>query len=232
MRRLLILLALAGCSSSGEQPAELLREGLGRVRGLVDRQPVQRVDLNTINRAVLDQFPFALIFVEGTGGSPYQELMTPLAQNRGVLSFMSPERKAVAIRGGALRTTGGFVNDLVGVTVPDDGLDRPRPLAEWPARTMRIYEHTLELGDAVVRGVDCLRRQGPAETLRIVDEVLTVVQVVESCAGSGISFENRYWVVPGTGAVRKSVQWVSEETGSLQITVVKPFIGEDFAGAN
>ncbi|MXU65139.1 YjbF family lipoprotein [Oceanomicrobium pacificus] len=218
MRAALLFLAvtLGACSSDGTDAFGPLASGLR------DQVMPQAPEAPVVTRAAVEASPFALIRVRMPEGGA--AVMTPLADRGGVLTYMSANRKSLAVTGAAVTGSHGLGGDLLWMDLPARSpLRHATPVQGWAGTEARTYAH---LGNnlAIARQrVTCQRRLGPAGSIEIVGRRHAVRRVDEQCAGGALTFRNRYWVGPADGRVWRSEQWVSPLIGTLQIEVLKPF---------
>lgn len=214
---------LAGCGNqpgavTGRQAVgsavDLLRQSVGldeapeRVRP--DRERIEAIGAPVI---------WATLAVDPVGGG-----FIGLVENRGEVSFISPDRQTLRLRGGQLAATRGLVEDLAGYASDPaaDPVVRPRPPADWPDRVERIYRFSDTMGGEFVRAAVCRPQViGPAE-VEIFGVTRTLAEIAEPCRTPYRAFENRYWIDPDTGFVWRSVQWLGPVMGAITLEVVVP----------
>ena len=50
-------------------------------------------------------------------------------------------------------------------------------------------------------------------------------RIVESCANARRRFQNVYWVVPETGFIWKSVQWLGPKLNPVTVEIIRAYQG-------
>lgn len=160
--------------------------------------------------------PLILVQVEGLGAAPQPLAM--VAENRGMRTYMTPAQQAIIMRGGMLVGTKGLGNDLsVAELNASAGLIRARRAGQ-ATRTMRYIS-----GDGVERPLPftCTVSTGARQDFSFAGRGWSALQVVESCQGQGVSFQNNY-LVSGDGQIPVSRQYIGPVLGYVTIQTIRP----------
>ena len=222
---LLAAALLAGCGGGAGERGTRAR-ALDLVRGVVlDGVGLAPEPPARPTREGLEALGFAVVVadVELTGR---KVAFAALTENDGRVTYVASDRASLVIDGAQVVGTHRLGTDLAGYR-SDPGTDpvrRARPLADWPAEVVRVYRHRDATGRAFSRTAVCRPRVTAAETeVDVYGRALRLAAVEEPCRTPAHAFVNRYWLEAGTGRIWKSRQWVSPETGSVGIEVIRPF---------
>ena len=213
-------LALAGCSSSGDNTARRLG-GLikGSLFGVAAPAPAV-----ALTRARLDRIPFATIALRF--GAAERSFLVPRADNGGYLSYLDRAGHGLVMLGGAVAATLALGQDLAAVRhQADDPIAYPTPLADWPDRVMRDYQFTLRDGAGYAITLACVYQRLAGETIEIIEIDFEVVRIGEICTNARRQFTNTYWVEAETGFIWKSSQWLGPHLDPVTIEIIRPYGG-------
>lgn len=207
----LLALALAGCGSDADQlqSAKMARAYVGQA--LPGRKAAPPAPI-VVTRAMVDQAgrPVQMITVERTGATG---VVWQIAQNRGVGTWASSDRKTVSLRDDVLVATRGLVVDLVAMDGPTAG-----QIAGGGSWT-RVYD-TLDGQDQTLRlRAACTAAGAGSERLTIAERSYDTRKVRETCSlqdGSGRTFANEYWFGAGS-KIHQSRQWAGPMAGYVAI---------------
>lgn len=123
---------------------------------------------------------------------------------------------ALATDGARIVATAGLGQMLASTRFEGpDPLEDPRALAGHSATARRTVDLQGAGRDPASMRFGLLlecRLSGQAEAEWVV--------VVERCTGAGGGFTNRFWAEPATGTVRRSEQWVGNDTPMLAVEVL------------
>jgi len=218
---LICLSLFAGaCSSSGVGPYEALGK---TVRSAVFGPEIEAPGPEP-DRATLDKIRFATIAVSFQGSA--RTFLVPLADNDGYLTYQDTARRGLVLKGGAVAGTDGLGQDLLGVRHQvDDPFAYPRPLIEWPGQVDRSYQYRIRDGAPFSITVTCVIDIAARETIEIVERSYETARIVESCANARRRFQNVYWVVPETGFIWKSVQWLGPKLNPVTVEIIRAYQG-------
>ena len=203
----LALLVLAACSTrddtpEGISPVDLLRD---RIRSLgASGEPAFRMP----SRAELEQSGGSILYV-AVPGSGAEALLSPVAQNGGSITWLTSDEITLTTRNGLVVATRGLGDDLMSADI--SGV---LPALADGGRATRIH-YRLD-GDNRTREMRfvCEVRGDGEEVLEILGRRVTTIRLVESCAGAGESFVNRYWLSP-QGQLVQSRQWLTPGIGAV-----------------
>ncbi|SOC19861.1 group 4 capsule polysaccharide lipoprotein GfcB/YjbF [Phaeovulum vinaykumarii] len=142
------------------------------------------------------------IFVEETPGA------------RATASFISQDDVGIALRNGFLVGTRGLGDDLLAA---DESRVAPLVLARRPGVVDHFYTVLGPDAQAVRRATRCVLRAAPPEVVDLGPEKVTADVMTEDCNGTGLSFQNAYWIERGTTRIVQSRQWGGPVNGSLAL---------------
>lgn len=203
---------LVACGSSTED-----LEATEAARGLINRgadreaQAAGQAAVLAITRDQVDAAPIPLIRVriEGTGSLSTMTIVDAKANGS---TWAGPDQAAFMFRNGVLIGTRGLGQDLMALAT--QGLTAERAAGE----SLRQYRY-LD-GDEVLVTLDvtCVTEEQGRRKLTILERSYDVDAVFQWCRGEeGLSFENHYWVLPGTSVVVQSRQFISPKFRRAEI---------------
>lgn len=138
-------------------------------------------------------------------------LVAEVAQNNGVTTWSSVDKVTVSLRDGVVVATRGLGDDLMAATG-----QRPNARSSADENYTRTYTLLNGLDQASYVKVVCSVRINERQVVDIVEIRYSVRELVETCKGTDVSFDNSYWI-EDSGHIRKSRQWISPEVGSITI---------------
>jgi hypothetical protein len=198
MKRILGALALAtlaGCGSGGRDPiVQAAIEEFGGFWQREDRLPAEPAQ--PITRAQIEAQDVAAIFAR-LEGDPTPTLLYGASANGPYVTFLSPLRQSVTLRGSQVTGTRGLGADLLSAwSSSPDPLARAIPPGRWPLREMTILQ---------------VRHVG--------------VEFAEICTGPAGSFENLHFADAQSGFVWRTLQWTGPEMELLDVQIAEPYTG-------
>jgi len=142
------------------------------------------------------------------------ELYTRVGINRGVETWRSPSDRGLSIRSdGLLTSTRGFGFDLVSSDPEETGRTLARRASGSADRVMLFLDGEFRESPETHR---CVLSADGSDPILVVGRTYATTRFTETCETGNGTYENRYWL-DGAGTVRRSIQWVSPETGQVQI---------------
>ena len=87
----------------------------------------------------------------------------------------------------------------------------------------RVYELPGEGPQGRIERYTCSFEPGKPAEMVILQVRYTGVEVSETCTGAAGSFENLHFVDAGSGAVRRSLQWIGPKMGNFDMQVLEPY---------
>lgn len=201
---LTVCAALAGCGNDPNRTDPLRILGLS---GPSDE--AASITPEQMARAALAQLaePVMLVRLESDGRVA---LMVPLGANGPVTTWTTVDRQTIALRYGRVIATRGLGTDLMSST------------AGSPSGSSRHSMITLDAAHQPVRTeIVCSNPPRAGDTVRLASGVaLRATRTSESCHANGTAFRNDFWVVEGK--MRRSRQWLGDDSGYLTIEVLRP----------
>lgn len=223
---ILSLAALAACSSGG--PSPVTGAAIEELRGLwpgkapapegPPRRAVTRADITAADVAAIRA---------RLSSDPAPTLMFASAENGGYVTYVSPLRQAITLRGAAqITATRGLGTDLLSArSLGTDPLARAIPPAQWPRGVRRIYEFPAAGARGRIETFDCSFEFGDTRELVILQRRYRGVEVSETCVGPAGTFENLHFADAQTGFVWRSLQWVGPEMELIDLQIIEPYTG-------
>ncbi|MEM7614297.1 MAG: YjbF family lipoprotein [Pseudomonadota bacterium] len=222
---------LTACSSGSGGNTEIVRATLGKIvpwgsNDEAEAEAEAATPTPRLTRAAVEAAgtPILRVRLEAEDG---RSVMAAQAANGGYVNYVSRFGQSVTAQGALITASRGLGFDLLSVEADaaDDPLVTPRPIEDWPARVMRIYRFPGNGPDGEVLRVTCRYAPGDTLELEIVEVTHQGQQIVETCVGDGIRFDNDLFADVETGFVWRSLQWVGPQQGRLDIEVVAPIGG-------
>lgn len=219
---LALTLALAACSNEGLNP--IVQAGIAELNPFGQEaepaaagQPVTRA---AVNRADVAMVRMRLVEEEQAG------YFVAASENGGYVTYASPFRQTLTLRGSQITGTRGFGYDLLSATSSQpDPLARPIPPGSWPATVTRSFEFPANAARGRIETYTCRFEIGAAREILILEERHRGVEISEYCSGPAGDFENLHLVDIETGFVWRSLQWTGPRQGLLDLEIVLPFTG-------
>jgi hypothetical protein len=224
---LIVLAALAGCSSGGTDPiVGAALEELGGFWPGGGEETAAAAPAKPLTRADIEAADTAAIWAR-LESDPVPTLMYAVALNGGYVTYLSQFRQSVTLRGGAQITgTRGLGTDLLSAwSSRPDPLAQAIPPGSWPARVQRSYEFPADGPLGRVETYDCRFEFGEAREMTILEVRYRGVEVSEFCTGPAGSFENLHFADAATGFVWRSLQWIGPEMELLDLQILEPYTG-------
>jgi hypothetical protein len=224
MRRTLALLALGLLAGCGSGENEIVREALtqlGWTRG--ERAPAAAA--RPIRRADIEAADVAAIWAR-LESDPAPALMYATSMNDGYVTYLSPFRQSLTLRGSQITGTRGLGSDLLSAwSSSPDPLASPMPPASWPAGVERTYEFPAWAARGRIERFTCRFEVGGLSEMVILEVRHQGVEISETCTGPSGSFENLHFADAATGFVWRSLQWVGPETDLVDLQILEPYTG-------
>lgn len=156
--------------------------------------------------------------------------MQAVSEADGYVTHLSQFAQMVTLRGGLVTASRGLGFDLLAVEAANgDPLVRQTPLGAWPGSVTRIYHFPGQGPEGQSLPVTCRYVPGERLSVEIVEITYQGQQVEEICEGrwqdEPLSFTNDLFVIPETGMIWRSFQWLGPEQGRLDLTIIEPFTG-------
>jgi hypothetical protein len=227
MKRTLGALALAtlvGCGSGGRDPIVAAAiEEFGGFWQREDRLPSEPAQ--PITRAQIEAQDVAAIFAR-LEDDPTPTLLYGASANGPYVTFLSPLRQSVTLRGSQVTGTRGLGTDLLSAwSSSPDPLAQPIPPGSWPAGIRRSYELPAIGPQGRILTYDCRFERGPLREMTILQVRHVGVEFAEICAGPAGSFENLHFADAQSGFVWRTLQWTGPEMELLDVQLVEPYTG-------
>jgi hypothetical protein len=225
MRRIaafLALAALAGCGSGGPNP--IVEEAWDEVQGFWTNEPeaTPATAPRAVTRADIETADVAAIWAR-LESDPTPTLLYATAQNGAFVTYFSPFRQSVILRGSQVTGTRGLGWDLLSAwSSPEDPLARPTPPASWPAGIERSYEFPADGPRGRIETYQCRFEPGTPREMVIMQRRHVGVEFAEICTGPSGTFENLHFADASTGFVWRSLQWTGPRMELLDLQVLEP----------
>lgn len=227
MRNLILgglALALAGCSSGGDNSFTLVKAAWNEIFPGDKDKPAKPGP--TLTRAAVEKSGAAMIRTRLVEEN-VRPVLSAAAQHGPYVTYVSRLGQSLTLRGSLITGTRGLGYDLLSVaTGPNDPVTRAIPLQNWPAQVTRTYRFPGRGPGGVARTVTCTYQPGEPREIEIVEVVHSGIQVAEHCAGDGVSFTNYHLADRHTGFVWRSIQWLGPDQGAIDLEVIEPFTGD------
>jgi hypothetical protein len=209
-------LVLSACGTADETPLGTVLGGVTSGFDLLggSSDAATTAPREALDRTTIEAIGQPLLIAELTA-QPGASLMTRVGRNRGVDSWRDSAGLGLAMTdAGLLRATRGFGFDLMA----SDASGTARALAaRSPAevtRTMVYLDGELREAREIHR---CRLNVEGQEAVEIVGRSHATTRIAERCSTpDGDSYTNRYWV-EGSGTIRRSEQWISDEIGTIRL---------------
>jgi Group 4 capsule polysaccharide lipoprotein gfcB, YjbF len=219
------LLTLTACGSGGREP--IVQAAIEEVGGFwtVGRD-LPAEPARVVTRADIVRSDVAAIQAR-LEGDPTPTLLYAASSNGGYVTYVSPLRQEITLRGAAQVTaTRGLGTDLLSAwSSGPDPLARPIPPGQWPARVRRTYELPAEGPQGLVLSFECAFERGEVTEMTILQVRYTGVQISETCSGPSGLFENLHFVDAG-GTVWRSLQWTGPKMALIDLQILLPYTGD------
>lgn len=209
LRRLAVvlpLMMLAGCASNGGDWKALYTAARDSWNNSDAAVPIESVAA----------IPYATIgFRVGDGA---EQIVILAAQNDSDTLWTSAAKVALTLRSGRVVRTAGLAANLAGLSSgPGWNVPLTQPHDFWwtaDFEDLRLYSVPLK----------CHDMPGTSEAIDILGRTMHSIKVVEFCSSDRIdwSFQNVYWVDPGSGRIWRSQQHVHPKMDALTIEVLRP----------
>ncbi len=162
------------------------------------------------SRTQIDRIEESLIFAEipdlGAGG-----LLRISGTNNGVIAWRTFDGISISLDNGVLVSTRGLGFDLMSADVSGTRAALAGATGEYS------LHHSYLDGEnqTVFRSFLCTMPPPASETIDVFDRNYATLRFDETCNALGLTIENTFWI--GDGVVRRSRQWIGQETGYLTV---------------
>jgi len=132
--------------------------------------------------------------------------------------YLSIDRASIILEHGLLHSLFGFGEGLMGAD-----LSQVLRLVRTGQTGVAVRRHTYLTGadETIVRQFTCTISDQGESSVDTVHGAIATRLMYETCLENGNPvFENQYWVDISTGEVMLSLQWVSEDFGSISTRVI------------
>ena len=214
------LLLLGACSSSGTSPVvSIIKEAV--LPSKPDEAPKSGGN-STLTREKIEQFGLALIRAR-IEGEDVTNLLTGTALNGRYVTYISSFRQNITMLGTLVTGTRGLGGDLLAVrNDANDPVAVMTPAADWPTSLTRDYRFPGVGPAGKTVSVVCNLTPSTATRITIVEVTYDVTPFTEVCQGDGVTFTNTYHTETGTGQIWRTLQWIGEKRGYINIDVLEP----------
>lgn len=141
-----------------------------------------------------------------------QTIATPVAQNDGVVTWLSVEDRAVSFRNGVVVSTRGLGDDLMGADVGASLAALGGGAGEWAPR---VHGYMSPEYQSVFMTFQCQRTASKRETVAVGTSSISANRTDELCVNDEREIQNIYWQT-GNGVMVKSRQWISPRVGYME----------------
>ena len=226
MRRiaaLFALAALAGCGSGGPNP--IVQEAWDEAQGFWTNEPADASAAaapRALTRNDIEAANVAAIWAR-LDSDPSPTLLYATAQNGSFVTYLSPFRQSITLRGSQVTATRGLGWDLMSAwSSANDPLTRPIPPASWPTSVERSYEFPADGPRGRIETYQCSFERGPVREVVILQRRHVGVEFSEVCTGTAGTFENLHLADTATGFVWRSLQWTGPRMQLLDLQILEP----------
>lgn len=163
--------------------------------------------------------PYASIGVRLNGGTEGMLILATTSPQNEQL-WTSSAKIGLLLRGGRIVRTAGLEHNLSGIVARDGDYGAPSVKANGTS------EWNMDFADLNLYSVpvSCVSKvRGPVAVKNFTVDIPTV-RVDERCHSNKVdwTFVNSYWISPTTGLVWHSIQYVSPNSGPIEIEVLRP----------
>jgi len=214
------LLLLGACSSGGTSPViNVIKEVI--LPSKPDEAPAPTGG-STLTREKIDQYGLALIRAR-IEGEDITNLLTGTALNGRYVTYISSYRQNITMLGTLVTGTRGLGGDLLAVrNDANDPIAVLTPASDWPTALTRDYRFPGVGPAGKTISVACNLTPSPATQITIVEVTYDVTPFTEVCKGDGVEFTNTYHTETDTGQIWRTLQWIGEKRGYINIDVLEP----------
>jgi len=202
---LMALLVACSSESGGNENAQLVNAVKSQFLG--KKAPVQTATREQLRAAITPEFreqsgnvPLLLV---SSLRVPISSIVPRFSVNGNVETYMTTDQISLALRDGILISTRGLGNDLMAADVTGVAAR----IRAGSGQAVRVHKYLDGENQLIPYRFDCSYARSGGE-------------VVESCAGNGLSFTNRYTLGAG-GRIKVSAQWVSPGLQSYLIEEIR-----------
>lgn len=224
MRRMAALALLLGaCTNQGFNP--ILVEAVNQVNPWDEPDEAAAATGQPVTRAAIDRADVATIRARLLSDESPSYLFAA-SDNGGYVTYASSLRQTLTLRGSQITATRGLGWDILSATSSQpDPLTRAIPPGQWPKAVTRSYEFPANRPEGRIETYSCTFEFGGPQEAVILNQRHQGVEVSETCTGPDGSFENLHLADARTGFVWRSLQWVGERQGLIDLEIVLPYTG-------
>ena len=220
-----LLVGLTACSS-GQGVSPLTKAIFSKVTSVVgigDEETAAVAPPKRMTRESIVASGLAMVRAKVGEGTDPQTLIAQ-TDNGGFVTYASQLRQSLTMRGTLVTATRGIERDLLSTQIfPGDPLAFLTKPAEWPKSVRRIYHLPGNSPEGQIVDVTCNFLFGETGEHTIVEVTYPVIQVLESCQGKDVGFENAHLVDTRTGQPWRTRQWIGFQSAFVLIDVLEPY---------
>lgn len=222
---LLLVLALAGCSSgTGQEPL---------VAGIWERIKAAREagaksgkapegGKRVPTREQIEKFNLAMIQINLAGENIWPILFAR-SVNGPYATYAGQFPQSVTLRESQVTATRGLGTDLISASSSEnDPLKRLTAPARWPSQVTRVYRFAGRGPEGRVERYQCVLQQAGETTIALAGTPFAVIGFAETCQGDAGQFQNLYAADAKTGRVWQSVQYIGSAMPMMTVEVLEP----------
>jgi hypothetical protein len=200
--QLIVFLGACGLNSSEINSIRLISNAVSN-----HKNPPARVSASDIrgrlNEEVVAQFRGAPLLIATMGEPSTSSILFGVGENKGVVTFYTPDQVSLSFRDGVLVATRGLGFDLMYAEVSES----IRAIASKNGTIVRTHE--------TLRGDNTLMKR----TFQCAVRTSEYGKVVEGCSDGEVDFQNVY-SFGRDGKLNSSKQWIGEERGYIFVEVL------------
>lgn len=221
----LCALSLVACSSNNEERFGLPKTIATSLKTAIASRRAGKRPVVQVTPQMLADTKIAAIQVnpEKAGGSDFLRRIASRRDSRNRVNevWQSSDNAQIFLRNGVLVGTRGVGTDIISSTASEtiSALQSGQSVGSTRSYNISNGDNTAERADFRCS----VNNLGPADII-IVNQSFRTSHFRESCLGgpSGeVSITNDYWVLPGSGTVKKSRQWAGPASGYFEIILLK-----------
>jgi len=207
----LVALALAGCSSNPDTNRMIARALPFGPRAAPQAVP----EFTAAEQAGAPRFIAA---VESRPQAVALFLRQTRSDSSGVSTWIAADGAQLMLNAGLLVGSRGFAGDVMAAELGESAALIHGLTPGTATRLMTLIDGE---DHAVTRAFRCQVTIGGSDSVIVGTAPVATTTVTEDCRGTIASFENYYWVVPGSGEILQSSQWAGTVTGKISLRVAQ-----------
>jgi len=209
---MLCLAALSGCGTQEKDVAKtsdptVLSLAFKTAAGFLKPRPEPVDPRKHLTRQVIDKAGIPILFVGIDSRKAYATL-SPLGENRGVVTWISSDGITLGYRGGVLVATRGLGQDLMAA----EATEALAAIRAGAGTSVRVYDYLDGEDQPFRRSFVCKVRSRGREPVDIFGIKPILREVVEECNNPEFRIENTYWV-SDRQRIWQSRQWIGPDVG-------------------